>query len=312
MSLFKQSNNSLKNVKSLSLRNERELQKLIESNLKEVYALDLVVSEFAPQGDLRIDSLAYDPEQNSFVIIEYKKGSSWSVVDQGFAYLALMLNHKADFVLKYNESCKKALGIKDINWESSRVVFVAPTFNAYQKEALGFQDLPIELWEFEKYEGSLVSLRQIQSGKRNAKLSEVQTGSSTDVQKVQKEIRKYSVDYHFKDGNWIESRELYDELLPALLNLDSRLQVRPVKSYIGMHIDGSNIFAHHVYKSKIELHFSRTQPKDLKDPDKKVIYIERSMKHWNQHVSSYTLKSSDDIPYALMLAKQAVHRFDKS
>jgi len=311
MPLFKLSAKTLKNVKTQSLRNERELQNLVEENLKTVFSLDFVVSEFAPQGDLRIDSLAFDSEQMSFVIIEYKKGSSWSVVDQGFAYLALMLNHKADFVLKINECCKKTFGIKDINWEASRVIFIAPTFNAYQKEALGFQDLPIELWEVEKYEGDLIAFKQIQGHKRNAKLSDVQSGSSADVQKVKREIRTFTVDYHFKEGKWMESRDLYDELSAAILVLDSRLQVRPVKQYIGLHIDGKNIFALHIYKSKIELHFSRTQPKDLNDPQKLVKYFKNSKKYFNQHVSKLTVNSSEDIPYAAMLAKQALKRIDK-
>ena len=36
----------------------------------------------------------------SFVIIEYKKGKRYSVIDQGYAYLNTLLAHKGDFVLK--------------------------------------------------------------------------------------------------------------------------------------------------------------------------------------------------------------------
>jgi len=35
--------------------------------------------------------------------MEYKKDRNFSVVDQGVAYLNLMLNNKADFILEYNE-----------------------------------------------------------------------------------------------------------------------------------------------------------------------------------------------------------------
>lgn len=84
-----------------------------------------------------------------------------------------------------------------------------------------------------------------------------------------------------------------------------------MKSYIGVHIDGYNVFAFHVYKSKIELHFSRSQKKDFKDPEDRVVYIKNSKKYWNQHVCSFTLNSADDISYAVLLARQALKRFDE-
>jgi hypothetical protein len=42
----------------------------------------------------RIDTLAFDKESSAFIIIEYKKDRNFSVVDQGVAYLNLMLNNK--------------------------------------------------------------------------------------------------------------------------------------------------------------------------------------------------------------------------
>jgi RecB family endonuclease NucS len=58
-----------------------------------LFELDLVKSEFELHG-LRIDTLAFDNESKAFVIIEYKKDRNFSVVDQGMAYLNLMLNKK--------------------------------------------------------------------------------------------------------------------------------------------------------------------------------------------------------------------------
>jgi hypothetical protein len=52
---------------------------------------------------LRIDTLAFDPESRAFIIIEYKRDRNFSVIDQGMAYLNLMLNNKTDFILEYNE-----------------------------------------------------------------------------------------------------------------------------------------------------------------------------------------------------------------
>jgi RecB family endonuclease NucS len=81
---------------------EKDIQRLTEANLQQIFELDLVRSEFEIHG-LRIDTLAFDKESGAFVIIEYKKDRNFSVVDQGVAYLNLMLNNKADFILEYDE-----------------------------------------------------------------------------------------------------------------------------------------------------------------------------------------------------------------
>lgn len=298
-----------KPVKEHPFKQEKEMQKVVESNLETIYGLQYVTSEFAPQGDLRIDTLAYDREQKSLVIIEYKKGSSWSVIDQGYAYLALMLNNKADFVLKFNECMSKNFNLKDINWEASRVIFVSPSFNAFQRESLGFQDLPFELWEIRRYEGKLVSLNQLQASKRSARLSDVNIGNAA-TQKVQREVKTYSVDDHFKPG-WEKSRELYDAITPQLLALDSRLEIKPVKNYIGFQINGWNVFTIKINMSQIGMEFIRMQPKDFKDPEKRAKYRKNSFEHYHVHMSNMLITSEEDIPYGVMLAKQTLQKFDK-
>lgn len=299
----------LRPIKERPFRHEKDMQALVESNLSAAYGLQYITSEFAPHGDLRIDTLAYDPEERSLVIIEYKKGHSWSVIDQGYAYLALMLNNKADFVLKFNECCRKNCNLSDINWKSSRVIFVSPSFNAFQRESLGFQDLPFELWEIRRYEGKLVALNQLQSSKRNAKLADVNIGSS-EARKVQKEVKKHTVDDHFGKG-WERTRELYDALSAAILDLDPRLTVKPAMHYIGFQINGFNVVCMRTYKSKLELEFVRMQPKDFKDPQKRVTYRKNSKQYFHVHISKITLTSEEDIPYATILAKQTLQRFDE-
>jgi hypothetical protein len=74
----------------------------------------------------RIDTLAFDPEAKSFVIIEYKRDKTFSVIDQGYAYLLLMLNNKADFILECNESQHQSLKRTDVDWSQSKVIFVSP------------------------------------------------------------------------------------------------------------------------------------------------------------------------------------------
>ena len=65
------------------------MQNLTEKNLETIFWLEFIKTEFQ-LNNLRIDSLAFDVETNSFVIIEYKRWSSYSVVDQWMSYLALI------------------------------------------------------------------------------------------------------------------------------------------------------------------------------------------------------------------------------
>ena len=162
MPIFAIKQNKLIRIKEISFKKEREIQRITEQNLKEIFGLEFVKSEFA-LGNLRIDTLAFDNETKSFVIIEYKKDKNFSVIDQGYAYLALMLNNKADFILEYNECKNKNLKRENIDWSQSRVIFISPQFTKYQRKAINFKDLPIELWEISKYENNTIVFNKLKS-----------------------------------------------------------------------------------------------------------------------------------------------------
>jgi len=135
MALFNINNGKLEQIKELPFKLEREIQELTEQNLSAILGLNFIRSEFA-LNNFRIDTLAFDKEAASFVIIEYKRDKNFSVIDQGYAYLSLMLNNKADFILEYNENSKDSLKRNDIDWSQSRVIFISPSFTTYQKEAI--------------------------------------------------------------------------------------------------------------------------------------------------------------------------------
>jgi RecB family endonuclease NucS len=71
MVLFSIDGEELKKVHRLDFRLERDIQNVTEHNMDIIFGLDFVKSEFQ-LNNLRIDSLAYDEETNSFVIIELK------------------------------------------------------------------------------------------------------------------------------------------------------------------------------------------------------------------------------------------------
>jgi RecB family endonuclease NucS len=132
MKLFDIRKNKVEEVEQLPFKLERDIQNLIEPNLDTFFGLKFIKSEFTVDK-YRVDTLCFNEESNSFVIIEYKKGNSYSVIDQGYTYLQLLLNHKSDFLLILSQSFNKVMRVEEIDWSQSRILFISPSFNSYQK-----------------------------------------------------------------------------------------------------------------------------------------------------------------------------------
>lgn len=305
MPIYKQINDKLIPIKEKKVSLEKTLQNLIEVNLDEVFGLNFIASEFS-LNNLRIDTLAFDEETKTFVIIEYKRDKNFSVIDQGYAYLALLLNNKADFVLEYNEKTKKNLRKDDIDWSQSRVMFVAQSFTKYQREAIGFQDLPIELWEVKRYDEDLVSFNQVIASEKSESIKTIT--KNKDIERVSREIKQYSVEDHIK-LSWSKAKELFDEFSQRILELDPRFVIHPVKYYIGFNIGNKNVVTIHVRKSKLLLHLLRVRPEDLKDPEKRTRYEKNSLQYYNVHITSFVIENENDIDYAMSLVKQVYKIF---
>ena len=142
-------------------KNEKELQNYVETNMKEILGYQFISTEFTVDN-YRLDSLGYDEENNTFIIVEYKNIKNNSLVDQGYAYLGIMLKRKEAFVLKYNNVTKKNKEIRDIDWSQSRIVFVSPVFSQRQINASEFQGMPFDLIKATKYENSIVEFSKIE------------------------------------------------------------------------------------------------------------------------------------------------------
>ena len=114
MQLFTTNKNALLPIPKETFALEKDIQTLVEGNLATLFNLQFVTTEFTI-GSFRLDTLAFDEQYSAFVIIEYKKGSSYSVIDQGYSYLSTMLNNKAEFILEFNEKMGKNLPKKSLS-----------------------------------------------------------------------------------------------------------------------------------------------------------------------------------------------------
>ena len=305
MPIYKKNGDKLQPIREKKVDLELTIQRLVEKNLAELFGLTYVCSEYQLHG-LRIDTLAFDEEQKSFVVIEYKKDRSFSVVDQGYAYLALLLNNKAEYILEYNEKCNRSLRKNDVDWSQSKVVFVASAFTKYQKEAMGFKDLPIELWEVTQYENETILFDQIRVSEKSESIKTIKKDEGTAV--VSREIKEYSVEDHFRP-HWDKTRAIFDMFSERMLELDARFVPNPKKIYIGFNINGKNVVNVQPKAAKVLLDLLRVQPQDLNDPEKKTRYMEHSYDWYHQHVTQFDIKNEDDVEYAIMLAKQVFKRF---
>lgn len=228
MHIYQLQNGTLRPVKERKADLEKDVQRLTEANLLTVFGLTFVSTEFALQS-FRIDTLAFDPDNNAFVIIEYKRDRSFSVIDQGYSYLALMLNNKADFILEYNERTGSSLKRDDVDWSQSRVLFVASSFTTYQQNAINFKDLPIELWEVKIFDNNTVGFNQLLSPESNESIKTV-TKNKT-IEKVSKEVKVYTVDDHLQVAS-DSTKRLFAELRDRILALGTEIEERPKKKYI--------------------------------------------------------------------------------
>ncbi len=292
-------------VRENDFKLEKEIQKLTEDNLKTIFDLEFVKSEFS-LNNLRIDTLAFDISSSSFVIIEYKRDKNFSVVDQGLAYLGLMLNNKADFILEYNERDKNVLRKDSVDWSQSKVIFIAPSFTTFQREAINFKNLPIELWEIRRYQNDLVSYTRVQSATKPQESISTITKESVQIEKIEKEVKVYTEQEHIQNAS-DEIKELYEKFKSIILNLDD-IDVVPKKQYIAF-IGSRNIFDINIQRNAIKIWINLSKG-ELKD-DKQLTRDVSSIGHWGNGDYEVVIKNEENIDEIIPLLKQSLNKNKK-
>ena len=301
MKLFKQESNKLGQLSIKPFKLERDIQSLVESNLSELFDLKFIKSEVAYSG-FRFDTLCFDEESKSLVIVEYKKGSSYSVIDQGYTYLSLLLNNKSDFYLEY---LSKFVELDEVDWSQTKVIFISPQFSEFQKNSINFKNLPFELWEITRYENDSVSFNKITSNS-NVDINTA-VGSKDDkslVSKVSKEVVHFSEDYHFnKNKNRPPGVvELYYKLKDRILNLGEQIEFKAGKQTIGFR--QNKIFCDLIiYNGGVGIMINLKKGM-LKDELGKTEDLSEKG-HWGNGDYRIWLSDDSDLDYAISLVKQS-------
>ena len=313
MKLFKVQKNSLVEINKNSFDLEKDIQSLVERNLKRLFNLEFISTEFTV-GEFRLDSLGFNEETSSFVIIEYKKGNSYSVVDQGYSYLSVMLNNTAEFILKYNTKTKKFLEKKDFDWSQSRVIFISPSFNSYQKNSVNFKDVPFELWEIQKYDDGFISLEQHKSNSKES-IDKFTSGNQL-INTVSNVVTVASESDHTSRTNEV-SLEAWEAIKEYYL-ADNEIDLNVVQSYISLKKKNTNICYVIFQKTRLQvdilLGYEKSEGKDkskilkIADPENKGKIHERIFSNGVKEILyRMIVNSSKDVDYMKLIVNQKLN-----
>jgi len=309
MPIFQISNSKLTLIGRKQVDLEKDLQTLTENNLQVIFGLEFVSGslnrEFCVKTthqDFYIDTLAFDPEAKSFVIIEYKKDKNFSVIDQGYAYLAAMLNNKADFLLEYIE--RKGTSRKpNVDWRQSKVLFISPEFTNYQQSAISFKDLPIELWKVTLYVNNTASYEQIKAPAAKGSFVDI-APKGLDTPSVTKQISPYTLEEVFaRQKTSPRIRDLFNKI---------RTEISSLADDIDHAIGKWGVIYRKQYKTFAYLNprtqevYGRLRLAEIKVPTK----IGYRRKVHDKEIFKIALKtnSEDDLPDVLSLIRESYQK----
>lgn len=303
MPIFKIKQSKLNLLKEKYVELEKNIQELTEKNLDVIFVgWEFVASELQV-NNFFIDTLGFDPENKAFVIIEYKKDKSFSVVDQGVAYLSQMLDNQDTFILEYNERLNKNLKRKDVDWSQSRVIFIADSFTRYQQNAVGFKDLPIELWEVKIFEEDLISYSQLKPLTTKGSIKTL-TKDKT-IQKISKEI-VYPLSHHLNRIKNTKTKELFEKISEEIKNL-GKVEEISRKYGIGYWRDNVKFLEVFFQQNRLILHI-RIRGYRLNDPKHLAKELGIKDDYWRKIYKDISLTSLDRIPNVMQLVKQAYEK----
>jgi hypothetical protein len=311
MDLYNIKKNKLEEINKESFNLEKDIQSLVENNLETLFNLEFISTEFTV-GDFRIDTLSYDNENNNFVIIEYKKGSSYSVIDQGYSYMSVMLNNKSDFILEYIEKTGKSLKKSEVDFSQSRIIFISPSFNSYQKNSVNFKDVPFELWEIKKFSNNSISLNQHLSSSKES-IQKIEGNKNSVIKKVGKEVKVFEEKDHTSKSN-ISLIDNWELLKDKFSELDG-VEIVPKRNYITLMYGSKTVSYFTFRKDKIQIGMVRgnintdgSKSKNyftIDDPKKISLEVSWTWKTGTQGTEyKIQFNKNSDVEYYMFLIKQ--------
>jgi len=307
--LFELNKDKLNEISEKDFALEKDIQNIIENNVENLFNIKLVKSEFSI-NNYRLDSLCYDELNNAFVIIEYKKNQSYSVIDQGYSYLSTMLNNKSDFILEFNENMDKPIKREQVDWSQSRIIFISPNYSSYQKDSVNFKDVPFELWEIKQYENKFIGLNKLISDSKES-VNKVVKKNSSLIGNVTKEIKVYNEEDLLENKE--ETKEFYLSIKEELMKLPDA-QFVPSRRYVTFRRKNRVVAYLNIRAKEIRVDILRRTSRDgnlqkskityeIEDP-KKLFSITRRKDNLTEGYT-FSLKNKEDLSFLILVLKHA-------
>lgn len=225
---FKLNDDNIQELHGRSVSLEKSLQNLIEKHLESFLGIKFLASEYSTgkRHGGRIDTLGLD-ENNSPVIIEYKRSVNENVINQGLYYLDWLLDHKAELELMTLRKFDQSIA-DNIDWSSPRLLCIAGSFTKYDEHAVQQINRNIELYQYKHYEGEFLMLDLVNA--TTAQTVYIDVDSSDRTQKSSSKTFKTVSDYLDQANEQLTDR--FENLKAFLIALGDDIQMKTLKYYI--------------------------------------------------------------------------------
>lgn len=211
-----------------------------------------------------------------------------------------MLNNKAEFILEYNENCNDSLKREDVDWSQSKVIFVSPVFNNYQKESINFRDLPFELWEVKRFSNDTISFNNIKPSKTSESINTIAT-TNEQISTVNKEVVVYTEEEHLNKSSE-EIVDIYNTIKEFILGLDDTISIKPKKLEIGFAYKNKIMVDIHLQKKALKMWLNTAY--NAIDDSKGVGRDVTNIGHWGNGDFEIQISNDEDVEYIFSLIKQ--------
>lgn len=224
MKVFRLVGNGVEELSGYTVTVEKSLQTLMERNLEALLGIRFLASEYSTgkKHRGRIDTLGID-ENNSPVIIEYKRSTNENVINQGLYYLDWLMDHQADFMVLVMNRLGHEIA-QSVDWSAPRLLCVAGGFTKYDGHAVQQINRNIELYTYKRYGDDLLLLDLV-----NATTAHFETEDGECLEAKTPSSSKTVSDYLAQASE--EVTERFEALRAFMIALGDDVQMNTLKHY---------------------------------------------------------------------------------
>ena len=264
MRIFKGRGKHLEVLPDTEFEDEDELHRIVEDHLS-LFFPDLEMVQHKPNvGGKQPDTLAYDPNLRTFVIIEFKKKRRMEMALQVAMYKELVKEHKNDCVVPMLEKNPR-FDKRTVNWSKIRTIFVKPGFTRKEIEAYGQRDL-VDLCEVHKFQDKLI-VNQFGKDPGYRSSLAVDTRLGRPNSRTRWHSKSDRLDSKHSGNPLPETRDLYRELEKKICDKFPNIKPRKTKAYFGFYLDNKLVCRVKPSRHYLTLHYNTNSADSLPEDD---------------------------------------------